>query len=145
MKKLLLLVITLSFHVHAQDCKIQNYSDAIECIEKDAYKRYQEGEMKHSVGVTKLATGKKAFELMTGKVSSADYVGVVEVHYDEDQILYYEISKGENIVPVLVSDYNIADIMYDVPALENFETERALLTVRLEIPLVGSMKDFHFQ
>ena len=127
---------------YATTCNVKNYNDAIKCIKKDSYKQYGEGELKHSVGVTRLKKGKEAFRILTGVESKATYVGIVEVHYDEDQILYYEIDRGQNVKPKLIKDYNIVDVTFHVPALENTE-ENLEDILSLYIPLTGSMKDFH--
>ena len=104
MKKLLGLSLLLASSAFAGTCNVKNYKDAIECITKDSYSRYTEGEIRQSVGVTRLEKGKLAFEKITGKKPTATYVGVVEVHYDEDQLLYllqflipYQLNCDEQI------------------------------------------------
>ena len=143
MKKLLGLSLLLASSAFAGTCNVKNYKDAIECITKDSYSRYTEGEIRHSVGVTRLEKGKLAFEKITGKKPTATYVGVVEVHYDEDQLLYYEINRGENVEPVLVVDFNIVDLTYQAPELEELEDKQLEEILTLFIPISGSLSGFH--
>ncbi|MDA8792562.1 hypothetical protein N9N67_04915 [Bacteriovoracaceae bacterium] len=115
-------------------CKVKNYKQAIKCIKKDALKRYQTGEMPHSVGVTKKVKGKNIFKEITGKKPTKKYVGVVQVHYDEDQMLYYQIGKGRKVSPELVFEENIVDFGWDKN--KEFTTEEMAL-------YISNIKDFH--
>lgn len=143
MKSLLLALGLVSTGAFA-DCDVHNYKDAIECIKADAYERYQEGEEEHSIGVTKFRKGKASFKKLTGKNATHTYVGVVQVHYDEDQVLYYEINKGKNVAPVLVKDMNQVDLFYYFPEMEKLKEAEVLKILSLNIPLKGSMEGFHF-
>lgn len=151
MKALILLVISLNSF--AITCDVYNYKDAINCIKKHSYIEYSEGEMEHSIGASKTEESKKAFEVMTGVKPKTTYVGVVEVHYDEDQLLYYEIERGTGISPKLVLSYNIVDLMYDydggiyqdldIDELPKEKIEEIEKNVSLHIPYVGTMNGFH--
>ena len=120
-------------------CKVKNYKDAIACIKKDSYKRYGEGEMPHSVGVTRYRKGKKAFQELTGKKSKRTYVGVVQVHYDEDQLMYYEINRGKRVSPKLVKDYNMVDMAWELGLEEDATISEEKL--RLYIPNIEGFHD----
>ena len=144
MKVLSVIVALASMNIYATTCDVYDYMDAISCIEKDSYERHGEGEEKHSVGVTRFKKGKEAFKTMTGKETNAHYVGVVEVHYDEDLILYYEIEKGKNVAPVFVKEYNIVELVYDPPEeLKGMEEKGEIEIISLFIPLKNSMEGFH--
>jgi hypothetical protein len=121
-------------------CSVKNYKDAIACIKKDSYKRYGEGEMPHSVGVTRYRKGKKAFQTLTKKKSRRTYVGVAQVHYDEDQILYYEVNKGKRVSPNLVKDYNMADMAWELDMEGDEDGQFSEELLRLHIP---SIDGFH--
>ncbi len=116
-------------------CNVENYKDAIECIKKDADKRFAEGEIPHSVGVTKYHKGKKAFHHITSVEATKTYVGVVQAHYDEDIMAYYEISKGKAVSPVLVKSFNIVD-MYDDERNASYSVDELSLYIK-------NIKDFH--
>ncbi len=141
--KFFLFALILSLGSSVMACEVYNYKDAIECVKIDALERYDEGELPHSVGATKTEDGKIAFQKITGIYSEYDYIAVVEVHYDEDQLLYYQINKGQSVEPVFVDEFNLVDISYDVPELSSMTEEEALKVLSLEIPLVESMEDFH--
>ena len=140
-----LILVQFVLSAQAKTCKVENYKDAIKCIKADASKRYAEGELPHSAGVTSRDKGKDLFELITGYLAPRYYVGVVQVHYDEDQLLYYTVNRGPRAKPILAAEFNMVDITYHAPELEKLlDTPGALeKALSLEIPLVGSMKDFH--
>ncbi|MBT3984003.1 MAG: hypothetical protein HOE90_21790 [Bacteriovoracaceae bacterium] len=145
MKYLLALACVASFSAYADEeikttCNVKNSIDAKECLRIDSYKRYSEGELEHTIGVTRYRRGKKAFEQITGKKPTTKYVGVVEVHYDEDQLLYYEIPVGKNVSPVLVGDYNTADLSEDYYDEDGEVTEGSEYTYALKIK---GLEDFH--
>jgi hypothetical protein len=144
-KYLLVLICIASSNIYADQqikttCNVKNSIDAKQCLRIDSNKRYSEGEMEHTIGVTRYRRGKKAFKKITGKKPTTKYVGVVEVHYDEDQLLYYEIPVGENVSPILVGDYNTADISDDYYDEDGEVTEGAEYTYALKIK---DLEDFH--
>lgn len=143
MKILLLIGALFASSAYSETCDVDNYKDAIDCIKRDSNQRHGEGELPHSVGVTRLQEGKNAFRFITGSAANVTYVGVVEVHYDEDYLLYYEIERGQNVEPRLIKEFNIVDITFDVPALERRGPKELEEVLSLYIPLVGSMADFH--
>ncbi len=49
-------------------------------------------------------------------IENSDYIAVVNVHEDEDQILYFALSNGENQTPVKIEEFNTVDIFDEYPA-----------------------------
>jgi hypothetical protein len=130
LRKLLSLII-LSFLVtavaQANTCqKVYSKKEAYNCIEEFAYELHGEGELPHSIGVTSYRKGKWSFRKITGLDQKFDYVAVIQVHYDEDLLLYIAIDKGRDVRPILGRTINMVD-----------EDERELLSnreLRLYIP-----------
>lgn len=136
---LLASIFSPSLSLAQEPCSVSDYRDAIACVRAWADEKDAEGELPHTVGVTSRTKGKKAFEEITGVKPTRDYVAVVEVHYDEDQIYYLEISKGENVKPVLrLSTGNV--IIMDDLGIEGEASEEIVSKYRLHI---DALEDFH--
>lgn len=135
----LLFVLALSTQVFASTCNVYNYKSAIRCIEKWSMEQEGVGEMPNTVGVTRKAKGRKAFEKITGVVPKATYVGVAEIHYDEDILLYVELEVGEGVSPKLVKSTSSPDI-YNEHDLEDDAPQSLVDLYRLYI---HGLKDFH--
>ena len=143
LRSIFLLSLFISAQAFSATCYVKYYKDAIKCIETHAMENYGEGEIENSAGVTRFDSGKQAFKQITGIEAKTRFVGVVEVHEDEDQLYYYTIPRGVNVEPVMVKHINIVDIDYEVPDLEDYSREDLLKLLSLDIPLTGSMSTFH--
>ena len=131
-----LALITLSTSAFADvTCTVRNHIDAIACIKEAALEVNGEGELDHSVGASRFAKSKEAFEAITGVKPTATYVGVVEVHYDEDEIMYYQVNRGENVTPELVYSLTTPDIGYEfeIGEDEDLDDYESFFALYLEI------------
>tara|TARA_Y100000590_G_scaffold291057_1_gene327748 strand:+ start:79721 stop:80095 length:375 start_codon:yes stop_codon:yes gene_type:complete len=114
-------------------CDVFNHHDARACIEKAAYAVNGEGELPHSVGASRFRKSKKAFEKITGIVPSKTYVGVVEVHYDEDELMYYQVARGKSVTPELVYSVGLPDLLYEMDVEDSEELDEDFFALYLDI------------
>jgi hypothetical protein len=125
-------------------CNVSNHKNAARCIEAAAYRLDEEGEIPHSVGVTTSRKGKEAFKTVTGKTARGHYVGLAEVHYDEDEIMYFELDQGEEVSPRLVTEVNVVNVHEENE--EEMETEAGRTRIENLYKLyIDTIEGFHLK
>lgn len=114
-------------------CTVRNHTDAKVCFQKAAYAAFGEGELAHSVGASRFKKSKEAFEIVTGTKPTMTYVGVAELHYDEDELMYFQVSRGEDVTPELVYSVSLPDLGYETDLGDDEELNEELYSLFLDI------------